>query len=326
MVTPRSTNAQWLTLCAPDPHSEAWLHSGIAVLDERRVVYETVGGGAIVIHDVLAEASSRVSLPIAHAHGITVTGRGSATRIWIADPGPRGGCGQVLELSADGEVLSLIEAPPSGPVETWRPTAVVVQEDGTERKTLWIADGYGHNRLYRLSQDGTSQSWDSAADVPFDCPHGLAIDTRSPAHRIVVADRGNRRLVFLRTDGSVDRVVSDERMTSPSCIAVQGDQLIVTDLYGTILTVAHDDRVAVRLGDISGSTRSGWPNREVDGAVVAPLLQDGELNSPHGVAATEAGEIFLTDWVFGGRVVRLQLPEADTAQGNGRTEAQKELS
>jgi hypothetical protein len=311
MVTAASA-VEWKTIRAQDRASDQWLHSGIAVLDGGRIVYGSVGGQGIVFHDTVTDAATEIPLSVAHPHGITATGAGADARLWIADPGPRAGTGQVLELSTSGEVLSRTRVPlaVADKPGSWRPTAVAVVTDGADRGTLWVADGYGQHRVHRIRPDGSESVWDEADGVPFDCPHGITLDRRSGDGTVVIADRGNRRLVFLKADGSLDRIVTHELMTSPSCLAIRGPLLVVTDLYGAVLTVDDRDRVEVVAGE-ADATRPGWPNLEAGDRTVAPALHDGELNSPHGVDVAENGDIYLTEWVFGGRVVRLRLPGDD---------------
>jgi hypothetical protein len=268
-------------------------------------VYGAAGGGALIIHDEQTGAQESIRVPIAAAHGIAATTKSGTETLWIADPGPEGGTGQVLEVGMNGQILTHVDLPHGTAPRGWRPTAVVPAPDGT----LWIADGYGQNLLYRLTPDGATQVIDSAEGLAFDCPHGLTIDSRGPVPRMALADRANRRIVFLNMDGTVDRVVTDERLRAPSCLAITGDQLVVTDLLGAIASIDRSDRIEVKVGTALEEVPAGWPNRVVNGETVAPVLADGVLHSPHGVAATDSGDVYLTEWSFGGRVERIRWSE-----------------
>jgi hypothetical protein len=43
----------------------------------------------------------------------------------------------------------------------------------------------------------------------------------------------------------------------------------------------------------------------VNGESVAPTINAGEINSPHGIVASKDGSIYATEWYFGGRVITL---------------------
>jgi hypothetical protein len=120
-----------------------------------------------------------------------------------------------------------------------------------------------------------------------------------------VADRSNRRLVVYSVDGSFLRTISVAELTSPSALAIAGDMLVVAELFGAITALDIEDRSIGALGDESVTTRPGWPNR-LDGGTYAPHLHAMSFNSPHGVTADANGNIFVAEWLVGGRLVQLE--------------------
>jgi hypothetical protein len=54
--------------------------------------------------------------------------------------------------------------------------------------------------------------------------------------------------------------------------------------------------------------RPGWPNAKNDrGELVRPpSLTAGKFNSPHGLAADRAGNLYAAEWLIGGRYTKLQ--------------------
>jgi hypothetical protein len=49
-----------------------------------------------------------------------------------------------------------------------------------------------------------------------------------------------------------------------------------------------------------------WPNsRDAEGNIVRPETRPGILNSPHTLAADGNGDVFVTEWLIGGRVTKL---------------------
>ncbi|MBO0727675.1 MAG: hypothetical protein J2P57_00365 [Acidimicrobiaceae bacterium] len=123
----------------------------------------------------------------------------------------------------------------------------------------------------------------------------------------MVADRGNSRLVVFDHAGAVQQVITDDLLRLPSCLAVDGDDLILTDLGGDLLALDRDARARSLVDATPSSQRvAPWPNQILDGRPARPDLHDGTLHSPHSVAVAGDGTIFLTEWLIGGRQVRLQ--------------------
>jgi hypothetical protein len=302
---------RWSTFGDPDPDVTRWSHSGVAVLPSGEVVYAEPGGGALLFTapDGSDQAGGavvgRLPLPTADAHGITAVGED----LLVADPGTGNGDGQVLRVSpwpnvGRGGVVARVSLPDEI-TDRWRPTSVAVDASGT----MWIADGYGSSLLHAIEPGGAVRTVDgSASGTRFDCPHGVVVDDRGAAPRIVVADRSNRRLVVLDVDGRLDRVIDDPLLTSPSSLAVRGDELLVTDLFGALLAVDAEDTVRALLPIADPDPDGAWPNVDRGGVVVRPEVRDGRLRSPHGIAVGPDGTVFLTEWFLGGRQVRLSAP------------------
>ncbi|WP_394771615.1 hypothetical protein [Lacisediminihabitans sp.] len=302
--------AAWTTLVTGDS-DDRWMHSGVGVLSDGRVVFAEPGGGALVILDEATGDSTRVPTGTADAHGISVLRDPAGDQVWIADPGPGADAGQLIRVALDGSVVDrVVEPGRAGAGERWKPTSSAVVTDGPHTGDLWIADGYGQSLVHLVRADGETFTLDgTSASVRFDCPHGVAIDERGSEPLVVVADRGNRRVVFFDLDGGFVRTVADPVMTSPSSLAVRGDDLLVTDLFGALLRIDSHDAVHAVVPSANAQDRAGWPNRVSQGETVRPDLRDGILNSPHGIAVSDSGDVYLTEWMFGGRVVRLALPE-----------------
>lgn len=301
--------SEWHALWADGPASHEWSHSGIAVLNDGRVVFAAPGEGSLVFLDERTGQWSRLATPTSVNHGIQATERSGRDGLWLADPGTPDRPGQLVWLDLLAGTFDAVPAPSPA----WRPTSsAVVTARGPHEGEVWIADGYGESFVYLLRADGRIDVFDgTATGQRFDCPHGVVIDDRGPEPLVVVADRRNRRLVFLDLDGRPVRTVADELLTSPSSIARRGPDLLVTDLFGALLAVDERDRVRALLGDGRGERAPGWPNALRDGDRVPPPLVEGVLNSPHGIAVAPSGEVYLTEWMLGGRQTRLRLGQAE---------------
>lgn len=297
--------SEWRALWTDGPTSYDWSHSGIAVLKDGRVVFAPPGEGCLVFLDERTGQWSRLATPTSVNHGIQATERSGRDGLWLADPGTMAHPGQLVWLDLHARTFDAVPAPSP----TWRPTSsAVVTAPGPHEGEMWITDGYGAHLVYLLRADGRIDAFDgTATGQRFDCPHGVAIDDRDREPLVVVADRGNRRLVFLDLEGEPVRTVADELLTSPSSIARRGPDLLVTDLFGALLAVDERDRVRSLLGDGRGERAPGWPNALLDGDPVPPPLVEGVLNSPHGIAVAPSGDVYLTEWMLGGRQTRLAL-------------------
>jgi DNA-binding beta-propeller fold protein YncE len=283
--------------------AQGWMHSGIAILSDGRLVFEAAGGRGLVFFDRASGKSEKISVDIAVAHGIATTHESGEDFIWICDPGEQAP-GKVVKVNLSGKIVDELQPPEASPLskEKWRPTSVAVTEDGD----IWIADGYGLSLVHRYSPNRDVITLDgSESGLKFNCPHGVAVDDRGSQMKIAVADRTNKRVLLFEKDGRYIRSISAEIMTSPSSIAASGDKLFITDLRGAILSISSDDHVNAVIPSAHIDGREGWPNAMVNGESLAPTIKAGEINSPHGIVASKDGSIYATEWFFGGRVITL---------------------
>lgn len=292
----------WRTLTPGTPGSAEWSHSGIAVDPAGTVYWADPAGGTILVRPATSRTADRIDVPLLEIHGITHDRHAGREVLWLADPGfkmrppryepeVRDGAAGCLDL-ATRESRPLAQPDlPAYTEQSWRPTSVALGAD-----LVVVADGYGASLVH--GYDGSGYLWTldgSDTGTVFQCPHGL-----------VIADRGNHRLVLFRMDGTYLHSFSHPRLRSPTGLAVRGDALIVTDLDGALLAV---DLTRDQLTEIvpfpTEPKQPGWPNLERAGTTVRPELIAGTLNSPHGVAVGADGSIYLTEWVIGGREIRL---------------------
>lgn len=315
----RPRKRRWIELWPEGAVSGEWSHSGAAVLGDGRFLFAAPGGRALIALDESTGEAVRVETPTDVGHGLTVSSVEGREIVWIADPGTEAG-GRVLRLDwATGSIVALPDPLDGDPrargLGAWRPTSTaVVESPGDHFGELWVADGYGRSLLHRYGVDGGILTVDgSDSGVALDCPHGVAIDTRGPEPLVVVADRLHSRLVFLDLDGRFVRSVTSSTvagsapMVRPSSLALRGTRILVTDLIGALLSVSVDGAVEAILPARVDSSRPGWPNALDGDSLVRPPLAEGTLNSPHGIAVGREGQVYLTEWLLGGRQLRLAL-------------------
>ena len=299
--------ADWADL---PPSPLGWMHSGIAIVDGNVVVahpeeptlltYGTDGR----LHDTTPLQG------LLEPHGFEPLDGA----MWIGDVGfkrrVRGGefenelgAGRVVRVDDSGTVLHEL-ADPQG---SWSPTAVAVVE---ETGDVWVADGYGENLVHRFDPDGRcvqSLTGEEGAGR-FDCPHGVVVDPRRGSPELYVSDRGNARIQVYDPEGRFLRVVGEGVVVTPTDMTIVADELALTDFTQarvTILDVA--DKLVEHVGaHPEAPARDGWPNaRDECGNLVRPRLDPGKFNSPHTLAADDAGNLYVTEWLLGGRLSKL---------------------
>lgn len=313
----------WASVPDPGAAEMGWAHPGVAVTDEGLIVTCHPSQPLLCLFRPDGTLARSVMLDATEAHGIAVSGSGETQRIWVADsgakrmPGPgypamrgeRGG--QVLELDLEGRTLRRFDAPPHDAYGegAFSPTSVAV--DGRDG-TVWIADGYGQSLVHRYDQDGTYRSSLTGEEGAgrFKTPHAVIVDTRRGEPELYVADRANARIQVYDAAGRYRRVFGEDVFVNPTAFALSGELLVVADLRGACVALFDaSDRCVALLGDDRASVQKpGWPNR-LDGAgePVRPAdLVPGRFNSPHGVGADEAGNLYVAEWLIGGRYTKLE--------------------
>lgn len=200
----------------------------------------------------------------------------------------------------DGRVVRLddgFELPRPYPAETkYSPTAVAVDPRGS----LWVADGYGQSLVHRYSPGGRLELTLDG----FATPHSIAI----VGDLLLVCDRANGRIQEYDLDGNLLRTLAESVVVTPTDLVAVGDRLVLTDFTAGRVTVLTRDGELVE--HLCASERSpeedAWPNtRDGDGNIVRPKTTPGVFNSPHTLAADDDGDVYVTEWLIGGRVTKL---------------------
>ena len=78
----------WKTLFSGNP-KDGWMHSGIGILSDGHIVFESPGGRAFIVLNPEDASFTRVDVDAAILHGITVVSNSSDDSFWI---GWHGGC------------------------------------------------------------------------------------------------------------------------------------------------------------------------------------------------------------------------------------------
>lgn len=319
----------------PSPHeaSAGWAHHGLAVTRAGQILSFHPERPEVLIFGPDGSLQGSFATGLFEGHGLTLvddgTGDGGAGEsVWVADPGSKmrrteGGRyeadtsehGAVVRFSLDGRALQRLERPPHPAYDSthrYAPTFVAVDEvrhGGSG--DVWVADGYGQSLVHRFRADGTYVATIDGSEGPagrFNCPHAIFIDRRGPEPRLLVADRGNGRIQAYDLDGRWDRLIGADYLNSPSAFAVDGDNLVVAELFARLAVISPTDELLGYLGE-NGEVcaEPGWPNAldEHDNQVRTHRLESGRFNSPHGLAVDANGTLYVAEWLIGGRMIRL---------------------
>lgn len=315
---------RWEEIAFADTPSQGWAHHGVAVLDDGAVLIARPDRATLALFDKQGRMSFEVETDLTEMHKMTVVEDGASLGIWVADNGhkylphaPRYSDfvrpGRIVQIGlADGAIRAEIPTPEHEAYErgAWSPCAVAVDEKRFGGSgDIWVADGYGQSLLHRFAPGGALKATldGSRSGHVFDTPHDVVIDRRRPTPELYVADRGNRRIVVLDLEGNYLRKVGTDVLTSPSGLATSGDLLIVTELRGSIVVFNGEDKFVGRLGGPHREDSDVWPNAldKLGNTIRPPFLSPGHFNSPHGVACDSSGNVYVSEWLIGGRIVRL---------------------
>jgi len=279
-----------------------------------------------MVFDEKGELVRSWQVNLSDAHGITLVNEGGTELLWIADNGrkrqhslgyeyPDGETrGQVLKMDLEGKVLASLQRPD---LDVYRegmysPTWVAVNEERHGGNgDVWVADGYGQSYVHRYGKAGNYIASINGAEGGagrFNCPHAIFIDRRGPGPELYVADRANGRVQVYDLEGNYQRVFGGDFLTTPSGFATHGDLLIIAELRARLTLCGKNDEFVCYLGaNEPVCDVEGWPNNKDASGKIIPtsLLETGKFNSPHGLAVDGQGNLYVAEWLIGGRFIRL---------------------
>ena len=324
---------EWVDRWAKIPQTEAarsgWAHHGVVVTKSGDIVTFHPGDSTVLILNRDGAVTKTWDLPVADAHGITLVEEDGNEYLWIADngrkrqaqlaygypPGSGPYSGQVLKTTLDGQIKTTLPKPDLDIYRegNYSPTFVAVNEERFGGNgDIWVTDGYGESYIHRFDKSGqylSSINGEEGSAGRFDCPHGIFIDRRGPEPELYVADRSNHRVQVYALDGSFRRAFGSDFLSSPSGFVTHGDLLVVAELRARLALLDREDNLLCYLGDNEGvCSVAGWPNNMNEAGELIPtqLLEPGKFNSPHGMAVDSDGNIYVEEWLIGGRFIKLE--------------------
>lgn len=319
----------------PEDAARGWAHHGIAFSSAGEGA-AGAGGTLLTFHparSTVLELTTdgrlvrQMDVPLAEAHGVTICSDGERQCLWFADNGrkrqpdrdyeyiwgPK--AGHTVKMSLSGKIEMELVAPdlPVYKPGTFSPTQVAVwQKADGGNDDVWVTDGYGQSQIHRFTASGgyvSSINGNEGDAGAFNTPHAIWIDTRKDEPELYIADRANGRVQVYSLDGRFKRSFGEDFLITPSAFAPYGDFLVIAELNARLTIVDGEDRLVTYLGDNHEvATEPGWPNM-LDARGVPTRtnrLRAGVFNSPHGLATDDAGNIYVSEWLIGGRYIKLE--------------------
>ena len=235
---------------------------------------------------------------------MTLVEEDGAEFLWLTDQHSS----EVVKTTLDGRTCMNINKPDSAYPRgaAFVPTWVAVNEERFGGNgDIWVADGYGSSLVHRFRIDGKYLSTINGTEGlagRFSCPHAVAFDYRRGNPELYITDRANKRIQVYSPDGKFLRAFGEDFLTHPCAFAFEQKtkRLVIPDLFGRITIVDACDKFVAHLGANEGiEKKPGWPN------LPAEEIHAGKFNSPHGAVVSPAGDIYIVEWIVGGRITRL---------------------
>ncbi len=231
------------------------------------------------------------------SHGMALHREGRSEYVYLTHHSRH----EFAKFTLDGQVVWIkgypVESSKYQKAEEFRPTGVAVAPSGE----FYVTDGYGKSWVHHYNAKGDyirSFGGEGTEQGKLRQPHGIWIDRRATAPRVLVADRANQRLQWFSLTGE-PLTMLDSGLRRPSNFHEREKDIVIADLQGRVTIIDGDNKIVTHLGDN--------PDPEKRGRNPIPPEQwsDGHFISPHCPRWDAQGNLYVAEWLSTGRITKL---------------------
>ena len=296
----------WIDNWVRIPDSPSTRKSGrtqsITTTTEGNIVIFNQADPAVLVYSPVGELLHAWGNRYSGAHGITLVNECGIDYLFLVD---EHSC-EVTKTTLDGQRVLDIQPPDHHNYQShsYIPTWVAVHESRFGgHDDIYVADGYGASLVHRYDRNGNYITTISGVEGAghFDCPHGLAFRYDRANPELYIADRGNERIQVFDAECRFIRAI-EETCHSPCSLTFYEGHTYIPELFTGIKILDEADQLVTSIGDNDGiSTAPGWPNLQG-----TDYIQPELFNSPHDLTLDAHGNIFVVEWIIGGRITKLE--------------------
>ncbi|WP_395716131.1 6-bladed beta-propeller [Prosthecobacter sp.] len=276
---------------------------------------ETIGNGH---GEIAVDSSGKVYVSVQEANaGIQVYGTDG--KFIKALPLPPSLHGFVIRKDDDGEFIfaavlgeqKVIKCDLEGKVLMTIPTSEFPADkvgkglkltncDVAPNGDIYVVDGYGQSHIFVFGRDGKFKSVFGGPGEPLKLAnaHKIFIDRRFEPARVMICDRGHKRMLHTQLDGTFIGEIATE-MRNPSSASFHGDLMCVAEIAGNVSVWDKNNKRVADLGTSPKPTNTP--------GIEPKDWQQGIVTSPHGITFDNDGNILETEWNKWGRVLKWNL-------------------
>jgi|UniRef100_UPI003782EF0C hypothetical protein len=228
-------------------------------------------------------------------HGFVIRKYGDGEHLYAAVLGEQ----KVIKCNLDGTVVMTIPTS-EFPADKIGKGLKLTNCDVAPNGDIYVVDGYGQSHIFVFSAEGKFKSVFGGPGEPLKLAnaHKVFIDRRFEPARVMICDRGHKRMLHTQLDGTFIGEIATE-MRNPSSASFHGDLMCVAEIAGNVSVWDKNNKRVADLGTSPKPTNTP--------GIEPKDWQQGVVTSPHGITFDNDGNILETEWNKWGRVLRWNL-------------------